>query len=31
MIIFTVFAFNFAGDGLRDSLGQPENQEVLAR
>jgi peptide/nickel transport system permease protein len=31
MIIFTVFAFNFAGDGLRDSFGQPANQEVLAR
>ena len=31
MIIFTVFAFNFAGDGLRDSLGQPVDQEVLAR
>ncbi|KKG09514.1 nickel ABC transporter permease subunit NikC [Methanosarcina sp. 2.H.A.1B.4] len=31
MIIFTVFAFNFAGDGLRDSLGQPANQEVLAK
>ncbi|AKB79226.1 Dipeptide transport system permease protein DppC [Methanosarcina horonobensis HB-1 = JCM 15518] len=31
MIIFTVFAFNFAGDGLRDSLGQPADQEVLAR
>jgi peptide/nickel transport system permease protein len=31
MIIFTVFAFNFAGDGLRDSLGQPSNQEVFAR
>lgn len=31
MIIFTVFAFNFAGDGLRDSYGQPANQEVLAR
>lgn len=30
MIIFTVFAFNFAGDGLRESLGQPANQEVLA-
>lgn len=31
MIIFTVFAFNFAGDGLRDSLGQPADQGVLAR
>ena len=31
MIIFTVFAFNFAGDGLRESLGQPADQEVLAR
>lgn len=31
MIIFTVFAFNFAGDGLRDSLGKPVNQEVLAK
>ncbi|MCC4771650.1 nickel ABC transporter permease subunit NikC [Methanosarcina sp. DH2] len=31
MIIFTVFSFNFAGDGLRDSFGQPANQEVLAR
>jgi peptide/nickel transport system permease protein len=31
MIIFTVFAFNFAGDGLRDSFGQPANQEVLVR
>jgi len=31
MIMLTVFAFNFAGDGLRDSLGQPAEQEVLAR
>jgi len=31
MIIFTVFAFNFAGDGLRERLGQPADQEVLAR
>ena len=31
MIMLTVFAFNFAGDGLRDSLGQSAEQEVLAR
>jgi peptide/nickel transport system permease protein len=31
MIMLTVFAFNFAGDWLRDSLGQPAEQEVLAR
>jgi peptide/nickel transport system permease protein len=31
MIMLTVFAFNFAGDGLRDSPGQSAEQEVLAR
>lgn len=31
MIMLTVFAFNFAGDGLRDSLGQSAEQEMLAR
>jgi peptide/nickel transport system permease protein len=31
MIMLTVFAFNFAGDGLRDSFGQSAEQEVLAK
>ncbi len=31
MIMLTVFAFNFAGDGLRDSFSQSGEQEVLRR
>ena len=31
MIMLTVFAFNFAADGLRASLGQAAKQEVLDR